>query len=97
MLEKLKKVASLFKQELGVYRLVLKDKRTPRIARITLGLAVGYLLLPFDLIPDWIPIVGHLDDLVVVPVLVIMALKFIPAIVIQEARECVRKNQEGVN
>ena len=90
MLEKLKAVASLLRQELGVYRLVLKDSRTPIFAKIILGLAVSYLLLPFDLIPDWIPIIGHLDDLIVVPTLVIIALKFIPDEIIQECREKIR-------
>lgn len=87
MLERLKAVAKSLKQEIKVYRLVLKDSRTPRIAKIILGIATGYALLPFDLIPDWIPVIGHLDDLVVVPILVIVALKFIPDEVIRECRK----------
>ena len=86
MLSKLKTVANLLKQELSVYRLLLKDSRTPRIAKIFLGVAVGYAILPFDLIPDWIPVIGHLDDLIVVPVLVIISLRFIPDELIQECR-----------
>ncbi len=91
MFEKLKSVANSLKQEINFYRLVLKDSRTPRIAKIILGIAVGYIFLPFDLIPDWIPVIGHLDDLIVVPILVIIALKFIPE---EVKRECRKKSQE---
>jgi len=54
------------KQEIKVYQLVLADRRTPRTARFLLGLAVGYALLPFDLIPDFVLVIGHLDDLIAV-------------------------------
>ncbi len=86
MLSKLKTVAKLLKQELSVYCLLLKNSRTPRISKIFLGVAVGYAISPFDLIPDWIPVIGQLDDLIVVPALVIIALKFIPDELVQECR-----------
>jgi uncharacterized membrane protein YkvA (DUF1232 family) len=86
MMKRLKTVANSLRRELKVYRLVVKDKRTPRISKIALGLAVGYALLPFDLIPDWIPVIGHLDDLIIVPLLVIIGLKFVPKEVIAEYR-----------
>lgn len=56
------------------------------MAKIMLALAIGYLLLPFDLIPDFIPIFGHLDDAVIVPALVFVAVKMIPQEVLYEAR-----------
>jgi uncharacterized membrane protein YkvA (DUF1232 family) len=86
MLSNLKTLANLLKQELSVYRLLLKDRRTPTISKIFLGVAVGYAILPFDLIPDWIPVIGHLDDLIVVPALVLVSLKFIPDELVQECR-----------
>ncbi len=75
-----------FKRELKIYRLLLKDKRTPIISKFLLALAVGYVLLPFDLIPDFLPIIGHLDDLVIVPLLVYLSLKIIPQELINEYR-----------
>ncbi len=55
MWQRSKDLARAFKRELAVYRRVLADERTPLAAKIFLGLAVGYLCLPFDLIPDFIP------------------------------------------
>lgn len=84
---KLKRFAKLIKQELQVYQLVLKHPQTPMAGKILLWLAVGYLLLPFDLIPDMIPVLGQLDDLVLVPLLVFIALKLIPQAVIADCRD----------
>ncbi len=75
-----------FKRELKIYRLLLRDKRTPILPKILLGLAVGYVLLPFDLIPDFLPVIGHLDDLVIVPLLVYLSLKMVPQELINEYR-----------
>lgn len=94
---RLKAVTRSLKRELKVYRLVVKDSRTPKISKITLGIAIVYALLPFDLIPDWIPILGHLDDLVIVPLLVIVALKFIPRQLIEECRTRVASDEGGVH
>ena len=92
MFDKLKKTGQEIKREIKVYRKILKDTRTPKIAKILLGLAVGYLLLPFDIIPDFIPIIGHLDDLVIVPALVIIALKMIPKEVIEDCRRVIESS-----
>ena len=92
MLEKLKALAAHLKQEFEVYRLVLKHPETPLIAKFFLGLAVGYLLMPFDLIPDFIPVIGQLDELVIIPILLYLALLFIPKRIIQSCREQVNKS-----
>jgi len=86
MLKQLKDFSSTIKREIKFYQLVLADPRTPKMAKMLLGLALGYLLLPFDLIPDFIPVIGQLDDLIVIPVLVMLALKLIPRQVVTEKR-----------
>jgi len=86
MLDRLKSIGRRFKQELRVYQLVLQDPRTPKLAKWLLGLAVGYALLSFDLIPDFIPVLGHLDDMIVIPALVFLAVKLIPPSVVADCR-----------
>jgi uncharacterized membrane protein YkvA (DUF1232 family) len=90
MLAKLKAITRHLKKELKVYQLVLKHPKTPWLAKVFLGLAVGYLLMPFDLIPDFIPVLGQLDDVIIIPVLIYIALLFIPQAVIQSCREQVQ-------
>ncbi|MEW6001926.1 MAG: DUF1232 domain-containing protein [Nitrospirota bacterium] len=86
MFNRLKAIEKDLKREIEVYRRVLKDDRTPKIAKFFLGLAIGYALLPFDIIPDFIPVIGHIDDLIIVPALVVIALKMIPEEVIKDCR-----------
>ncbi|MEW6297775.1 MAG: YkvA family protein [Thermodesulfobacteriota bacterium] len=93
LFRQLASVGKTLKHELLVYRLVLKDRRTPPFAKALLGLAVGYALLPFDLIPDFLPVVGHLDDIIVVPALVVLALRCIPPEVIEDCR----RQGDGMN
>jgi uncharacterized membrane protein YkvA (DUF1232 family) len=81
-----KTIGHRFKEEFRVYRLVLQDDRTPKFARWLLGIALAYALSPIDLIPDFVPILGHLDDLVIVPLLIIIAVKLIPPSVIDDWR-----------
>jgi uncharacterized membrane protein YkvA (DUF1232 family) len=94
MLKRLKTIAGELKSEVEVYRKVIQDERTPRAARVLLGAAVAYALSPIDLVPDFIPVVGHLDDLVVVPLMVYAAVKIIPDEVVVDAREAVRKKND---
>ncbi|MFA6178139.1 MAG: YkvA family protein [Candidatus Methylopumilus sp.] len=92
MKQKLKQIAQTLKAEFQVYRLVLRHPDTPRMAKWLLALAIGYVLMPFDLIPDFIPIIGQLDDLIIVPGLVYLALKLIPDEVIQQCREEMKRD-----
>lgn len=58
--------------------LVMKDKRTPVLAKILAAITVAYALSPIDLIPDFIPVIGYLDDLLILPVLIAIIIKIIP-------------------
>ena len=87
---RLRRLGRNFRHELTVYKLVLKDSKTPMLGKIFLALAVGYALMPFDLIPDFIPIFGQLDDIIIVPLLVVIALKLIPREIIDKYRKQVR-------
>ena len=78
-------VAAL-REEIGFCRRVLADERTPRPAKWLLGAALAYAACPIDLIPDWIPVLGHLDDVVIVPLLVFLGLRLVPRQVLREAR-----------
>ena len=84
---KYKEIYRSFKREFEVYRLLARHPETPRAAKLCLGLAVGYLLLPFDLIPDFLPVIGHLDDALIVPGLVALARRQIPAELIERCRQ----------
>jgi uncharacterized membrane protein YkvA (DUF1232 family) len=91
--ERAKEIALLFKREHIIYQRVLKDERTPIRAKVFLALAIGYLCMPFDLIPDFIPVIGRLDDAVIVPTLVFIAVRSLPREIVSEYREQVAREQ----
>lgn len=91
LLHHLRSMGQALKGEVKVYRLVWKHPRTPWLAKMLLALALGYLALPFDLIPDFLPVIGHVDDLVLVPALVVLALKLIPSDLVEECRAQARE------
>ena len=94
LLTKLKQRARQLKSEAQVLMIAYKDKRTPSSAKILIGITIGYLLCPIDLIPDFIPVLGLLDDLIIVPALIALSIKLIPAIVLNEAREKLRADPQ---
>lgn len=92
LIDKLKQRARQLKLESQVLMLAYRDKRTPLAAKILIGLTVGYLLSPVDLIPDFIPVLGLLDDLIIVPLLISLSVRLIPEIVLIEARQKIKDN-----
>jgi uncharacterized membrane protein YkvA (DUF1232 family) len=91
MLEKFKTVAKRLKREVMTLYFVARDPRTPWYARGLAFVVVGYALSPFDLIPDAIPVLGLLDDLILVPAGIWLVLKFVPQQVLLEARVAAAK------
>lgn len=87
MLERLKQWARSLKTELYALYLTYRDPRVSWYARLLAVCVVGYAFSPIDLIPDPIPILGYLDDLIIVPIGVWLVLKLIPKEVMAECRE----------
>lgn len=87
ILTTLKNYARKLKQDLFVIYLSYKDDRTPWYAKAVAICVVAYAFSPIDLIPDFIPILGYLDDLILVPLGISLALKLIPPLVTEENRE----------
>jgi len=82
-----KQRARQLKKETYAIYIACKDPRVPWYARLFAGFVVAYAFSPIDLIPDVIPIFGYLDDLVLVPLGIILVLKMIPPAVLAECRE----------
>jgi uncharacterized membrane protein YkvA (DUF1232 family) len=94
MLESLRRRARQLKSETYALYLAYRDPRTPWYAKLFGALVVGYAFSPIDLIPDPIPVLGYLDDLILVPLGVFLALKMIPPDVLDECRERARLETE---
>ena len=86
MLEQLKARARALKKEVFAVYLAAKDPRTPWYAKAIAFCAIAYALSPIDLIPDFVPILGYLDDLLIVPAGITLAIRLIPPEVLEEAR-----------
>ena len=84
--EGLLRITREFKMQLSTYHAAIRHPRTPRLARWLLLAAIAYAASPIDLIPDFIPVLGHLDDLIIVPALVALAIRLIPEDVFVECR-----------
>ena len=89
--ERLKRWARRLEAEVYALYLAYKDPRVPLYARVFAAVVVGYAFSPIDLIPDLIPVLGYLDDLVLVPLGVALAIRMIPAPVLAECREKARE------
>lgn len=75
---KLKQRAKQLTADIPAVFLAMKDNRTPLLAKVLAAIAVAYALSPIDLIPDFIPVIGYLDDVLLLPILIVAAVKLIP-------------------
>jgi uncharacterized membrane protein YkvA (DUF1232 family) len=91
LFEKLKSQAQKLKAETYALYLAYRDPRTPWYAKAWAGLVLAYAFSPLDLIPDFIPVLGYLDDLLLVPAGIALALRLIPPEVMAESREKVKE------
>ncbi len=87
MLEKLKAWARAIKADVIALYLAIRDRRTPLLAKVIAVGVVAYALSPIDLIPDFIPVLGYLDDLVILPLGIMIAARLIPPPLMSEYRE----------
>jgi uncharacterized membrane protein YkvA (DUF1232 family) len=74
------------RKEIKALNLARRDPRVPRRAKILAALVVAYALSPIDLIPDFIPVLGYLDDLILLPLGILLVLRMIPAEILRDCR-----------
>jgi uncharacterized membrane protein YkvA (DUF1232 family) len=86
-LKRLKEWAKGIKRDSYALYLACRHPETPWYAKLFAGLVVGYAFSPIDLIPDFVPVLGYLDDLIVVPLGIALAIKLIPEQVMLSCRE----------
>jgi len=82
-----KEKAKQLKTDTYALYLAYKDPRVPWYAKVFIAAIVAYALSPIDLIPDFIPVLGYLDDLIIIPAGISLSLKMIPKEVLEECRE----------
>ena len=88
----LKARAKKLKTDIPALFLAIKDNDTPILAKVFAGITVAYALSPIDLVPDFIPVLGYLDDIILLPMLVAFTIKLIPRDVLERNR----KQAEGM-
>lgn len=93
--KKLKERAELLKKDIPAVLFALKHPKTPLKAKIIAAVAVAYALSPIDLIPDFIPVLGYIDDIIVLPALITISIKLIPADVFEECRKKAEANDSS--
>ena len=82
-----KEKAKRLRENVHVLWMAFGDRRTPWYAKVLMAVVVAYAVSPVDLIPDFIPVLGYIDDLVLVPAGIYLALKMVPGEVVEEYRQ----------
>lgn len=86
-MEKIKQWAKKLKQNLLALYFAYQNKQTPLSAKILIFIVLSYALSPIDLIPDFIPILGYLDDIILIPLGISLSIKLIPKKIWEQAKE----------
>jgi uncharacterized membrane protein YkvA (DUF1232 family) len=86
LLDQLRDRARLLKRDTLALHLAARDPRTPWYAKLVAAAVLAYALSPFDLIPDFIPVLGYLDDLIIVPLGIAVVLRLVPPEVLADCR-----------
>ena len=94
MVDRLKDWARVIKRDVHALYLASRDPRVPWYAKVLAVAVAGYALSPIDLIPDFIPILGYLDDVIIVPLGILLVIWLIPPEIMAEHRELATAAQE---
>lgn len=86
-MKKLKARADYLKTSIPAVFIALKKPETPFIAKMFAGITVAYALSPIDLIPDFIPVLGYLDDVIILPTFIVLTIKLIPLNIFEQCKE----------
>lgn len=87
LIECLKNKAKTLKNEIATIYYAYQNPKTPLLPKIIILFTLGYALSPIDFIPDFIPILGCLDDLIIIPALITLSIKLIPKEIMDESKE----------
>lgn len=88
-----KVLAWAIKRDVVALWIAARDQRTPLVAKLLAGAVAAYALSPIDLIPDFIPVLGYLDDLLIVPLGIMSAVRLVPPHLMAEFREAARTRE----
>jgi uncharacterized membrane protein YkvA (DUF1232 family) len=87
LISRLKDRAAALTREVYALTIAARDPRVPWYAKVVMGLVLAYALSPIDLIPDFVPVLGYLDDLIIIPLGITIAVRMVPAQVMTDARK----------
>ena len=87
LISKAKTWAKSLRRDIAALWLAARDPRVPWLAKATAAAVAAYALSPIDLIPDFVPVLGYLDDLVIVPLGILLAVKLVPLEIMAELRK----------
>lgn len=93
-LKKIKQWARGLKKQLSLLYRVYTHKGTPWYAKVMIGITIAYAMSPIDLIPDFIPVLGYLDDLILIPAGIALSFKLVPHDVLEECKKLEETSDE---